>query len=177
MDHTEDFSFPRINDTFSHNIDSPPLWNLSPATSPNPYQLGNKGEQQKNDSFGGAKVMIAQDKAQRKSFSCVEKGMRRIQLDDDDDDEEEEKMDLLWEDFNEELCSSTTTTTGSATSSSSREGVEFKTNNINGALIPTTNNNKPPPGGGMVVIVRVMKKLFSVKNSQGKSRRKSRMIL
>lgn len=153
---TEDFSFPRINDTCAHNIDSPPLWNLSPAASPNPYQ-GNKREE--NDCFG--EKLIAE--SQRKSFSCVEIGRKRFGLD-DDDDEQEDKMDLLWEDFNEELSS----TTGSATSSS-REGVELrcgpslavaKTNN--GKLVPTKNKHS------MVVIVKVLKKLFSINNVQGK---------
>ncbi|TKY46147.1 hypothetical protein E2542_SST28183 [Spatholobus suberectus] len=156
---TEEFSFPRISDTCAHNIDSPPLWNLSPAASPNPYQ-GNKGGA--NKCFG-AKIVA---EARRKSFSNVENVRKRIGL-----EEGEDRMDLLWEDFNEELYS---TTTGSATSSS-REVVEFrcapaltvaKTNN--GALLPT--KNKP----GMVVIVKVMKKLFSINNFQGKSRKRVR---
>lgn len=160
---TEDFSFPRISDTCPHNIDSPPLWNLSPASSPNPY---NKGE---NKNCFGEKL-VAQ--AQRKSFSCVENGKKRIGLD-DDDAEEGDRMDLLWEDLNlnEELSSSTT---GSATSSS-REGAEFKcapmltvAKNNKGALLPT--KNKP----GMVVIVNVMKRLFFTKNSQRKSRNRVR---
>ncbi|KAK7315484.1 hypothetical protein VNO77_34034 [Canavalia gladiata] len=159
---TEEFSFPRISDTCAYNIDSPPLWTLSPAASPNPYQ-GNKGGE--NECFG-AKLVA---EARRKSFSSIENRRKRIGLDNDNDDDEKDKMDLLWEDFNEELSS---TTTGSATSSS-REVVEFrcapptltvaKTNN--GALLPP--KNKP----GMVVIVKVMKKLFSINNSQGKSRR------
>ena len=158
---TDDFSFPRISDTHAHNIDSPPLWNLSPAASPNPYQRNKGGE---DDCFG--EKLTAQ--VQRKSFSCVENGRQRIRLDDDDDDD---KMDLLWEDFNEELYS---TTTGSATSSS-REVVEFRcapastvAKANDGALIPT--KNKP----SMVVIVKVLKKLFSVNNAQRKPRRRVR---
>ncbi|RDX80021.1 hypothetical protein CR513_39475, partial [Mucuna pruriens] len=148
---TEEFSFPRINDTCAHNIDSPPLWNLSPAASPNPYQGKKKGE---NDCFG-AKLVA---ESQRKSFSYVENVRKRIGL-----EEEEDRMDLLWEDFNEELYS---TTTGSATSSS-REVVEFRcasaltvAKSNDGALFPT--RNKP----GMVLIVKVIKKLFSINNSQ-----------
>ncbi|XP_027348634.1 uncharacterized protein LOC113860166 [Abrus precatorius] len=159
---TEEFSFPRITDTCAHNIDSPPLWNLSPAASPNPYQE-KKGEE---SECMGAKLAA---EARRKSFSYVENCRKRIGLC-NDYEEELDRMDLLWEDFNEELS----TTTGSATSSS-REVVEFrcappltvaKTNNS--ALIPT--KNKP----GMVVIVKVMKKLFSINNSQGKSRKRGR---
>ncbi|XP_020221907.1 uncharacterized protein LOC109804484 [Cajanus cajan] len=149
---TEEFSFPRINDTCAHNIDSPPLWNLSPAASPNPYQ-GIKGEE---NEFFRAKLVA---EAQRKSFSYVENCRKKIGL----EEEEDERMDLLWEDLNEELY----TTTGSATSSS-REVVEFRcvpsltvANANKGALLPT--RNKP----GMVVIVKVIKKLFSINNSQG----------
>uniref|UniRef100_I1JD79 Uncharacterized protein n=1 Tax=Glycine max TaxID=3847 RepID=I1JD79_SOYBN len=150
---TEEFSFPRISDTCAHNIDSPPLWNLSPAASPNPYYQGNKRVE--NECFG-AKLVAAE--AHRKSFSYVENRKKRFGL-----EEDENRMDMLWEDFNEELYS----TTGSATSSS-REVVELryapaltvaKTNNS--SLLPTK-NNKP----GMVVIVKVMKKLFSINNSR-----------
>ncbi|KAK7380607.1 hypothetical protein VNO78_33122 [Psophocarpus tetragonolobus] len=146
---TEEFSFPRISDNCAHNIDSPPLWNLSPAASPI-----------SNECYG-AKLVA---EAHRKSFSYVE-SRKRFGLEEEEDD----RMDLLWEDFNEELYS-TTTTTGSATSSSSREVVEFrcapslsvvaKANNTNRSLISTKNK------AGMVVIVKVMKKLFSINNSQ-----------
>ena len=61
---TKEFNFPRISHTCAHNIDSLPLWNLSPATSPNPYYEGNKrGE---NECFG-AKLVAPE--AHRKSFS------------------------------------------------------------------------------------------------------------
>ncbi|QCD94293.1 hypothetical protein DEO72_LG5g2376 [Vigna unguiculata] len=159
---TEEFSFPRITDTCSHTIDSPPLWNLSPAASPNPYQGNRRGE---NDCFGAAKLVA---EVHRKSFSCVEN--RRKKNGFEEEEEEEEKMDLLWEDFNEELYS--TTTTGSATSSS-REVVEFR-NAHELTLAKTTHNsllhptkNKP----AMVVIVKIFKKLFSIHNSQGRSRK------
>ncbi|CAJ1948006.1 unnamed protein product [Sphenostylis stenocarpa] len=157
---TEEFSFPRITDTCSHNIDSPPLWNLSPAASPNPYQGSKRAE---NDCFG-AKLVA---EVHRKSFSCVEDRRKKIGL----DEEEEDKMDLLWEDFNEELYS---TTTGSATSSS-REVVELRcaqgltvAKSSNSHLLPTKNK------AAMLVIVKVMKKLFSIHNSQGRSRKKVR---
>lgn len=153
---TEEFSFPRISDTCSHNIDSPPLWNLSPAASPNPYQGSRRGE---NDCFG-AKLVA---EVHRKSFSYVENRRGKNGF-----EEEEDKMDLLWEDFNEQLYS---TTTGSATSSS-REVVEFRcaqeltvAKTCHNGLLPS--KNKP----AMVVIVKVIKKLFSIHNSQGRSRK------
>ncbi|XP_014509696.1 uncharacterized protein LOC106768848 [Vigna radiata var. radiata] len=163
---TEEFSFPRISDTCSHNIDSPPLWNLSPAASPNPYHGNTRRE---NDCFGAAKLVA---EVHRKSFSCVENRRKRNGFEDEEEEEEEEeKMDLLWEDFNEELYS-TTTTTGSATSSS-REVVEFRSaheltlakTTQNSLLHPT--KNKP----AMVVIVKIFKKLFSIHNSHGRSRK------
>ncbi|MED6120811.1 hypothetical protein PIB30_024377 [Stylosanthes scabra] len=167
---TDEFSFPRISDTHAHTIDSPPLWNLSPAASPNPYQR-NKGED--DGDFFGAKLI---SQVQRKSFSSVEN--RRQQRSFLDDDEEEEKMDLLWEDFNEELMYSSTT--GSSATSSSREVVEFRcatptssrfSNNNNGALVPASKNMNRP---SMVVIVKVLKKIFSVNNYQKKPRRRVR---
>ncbi|MED6132539.1 hypothetical protein PIB30_019865 [Stylosanthes scabra] len=166
---TDEFSFPRISDTHAHTIDSPPLWNLSPAASPNPYQR-NKGEEDEGDFFGAK--LISQ--VQRKSFSSVEnRRQQRTLL----DDEEEEKMDLLWEDFNEELMYSSTTT-GSSATSSSREVVEFRCAtptssrfSNNGALVPASKNMNRP---SMVVIVKVLKKIFSVNNYQKKQRRRVR---
>ncbi|CAL0333388.1 unnamed protein product [Lupinus luteus] len=162
----EDFSFPGINDTCSHNIDSPPLWNLSPSPSPNPYQ--RKKEEKENDLFG--EKLIAH--GQRKSFSCIEIGRKRIELDDGDD--HEDKMDLLWEDFNEELYS----TTGSSTCSS-REVVEFRS--CAQALIVSKNKSKTnalvstKSGSSMVVIVKVLKKFFSINNNvQGRQRKSVR---
>ena len=150
---TEDFSFPRICDNCAYGIDSPPLWNLSPAGSPNPYQVlreGNKGDDGK-DCF---EPKVA-SKGQR--ISCVQYGKKRMGL-----DSEEDPMDLLWEGFNEEL----TSTIGAATSSS-REVVEFRCGTANGALVQTT--NRP----GMVVIVKVLKKLFFLNNSHGKPRKRA----
>ncbi|XP_057732177.1 uncharacterized protein LOC130947491 [Arachis stenosperma] len=144
---TEDFSFPRISENYSyHGIDSPPLWNLSPATaSPNPY----KGNYDKEHCFE-TKVVTSNKR---------ERG-------------EEDQMDLLWEDFNEEL---TATTIGSASAVSfSTELVEFRcataftlAKKSNGALVHSSNNRH-----GMVVIVKVLKKLFFNNNSHGKSTRR-----
>ncbi|XP_028805792.1 uncharacterized protein LOC114760674 [Neltuma alba] len=155
----QDFSFPTINDSYSFSIDSPPLWNLSPATSPNPY--------------GG---LIRE--SQRKSFSCIEIG-RPVRNEEEQEDEEKQKMDLLWEDFNEELSSSRA---NGSSSSSSREQAEFRTvskrrnsYDSDSLIVPSkngrnkgSNNNKP----GMVVLVKVLKKLFSVNNSLGKPRKR-----
>ena len=164
----DDFSFPRISETCSCNIDSPPLWNLSPATSPNPYKVARDENRElrgaEKDSFESRFIKIGQ----RKSFSHFGRGGQRFG---EDDDEEEEKMDSLWEDFNEELSS---TTTGSATSSS-REAVELRcgpplklARNSNGALVST--KNKP----SMVAVVKVLRKFFSLNNSPAKPRKRLR---
>ncbi|KAK7343822.1 hypothetical protein VNO77_12867 [Canavalia gladiata] len=143
---TEDFSFPRISDTCAYSFHSPPLWNLSP-----------KGSLEK-DCFG-AKLI---SKGQRKSFSCVQNGKKTTVVDD-----EEVPMDLLWEVFNEEFSSKS----GFATSSS-KEMVQFrsatalKVANTSGSFLQT----KYRPS--MVVIVKVLKRLFSSNNSQGKSRKR-----
>ncbi|CAJ2629703.1 unnamed protein product [Trifolium pratense] len=88
---TEDFSFPRINDTFSYIIDSPPLWNQSSTSSNGSYQhvLGD----QKN-----CHEENLDPKGQRKSFSSIQNGKKITR-----EDDEEVPMDLLWEVFNEEV--------------------------------------------------------------------------
>lgn len=138
---TQDFSFPKINETCIHIIDSPPLWNLS---------------QQERDEKEWSK-------GQRKSFSSVQGGKKETGFED-----EEVSMDLLWEVFNEELSSKTKFST-----TSSRELVEFKCTTA--LTIAKTNSaallqskNRP----NMMVIVRVLKKLFSVNNSQGNPTRR-----
>ncbi|KAL5173499.1 hypothetical protein HKD37_16G046033 [Glycine soja] len=157
---TEEFSFPRISDTCAHNIDSPPLWNLSPAASPNPYYQGNKrGE---NECFG-AKLVAAE--VHRKSFSCVENSRKRFGLEEDED-----RMDMLWEDFNEELYSTTTTVSATSSLRELRYAPALTVAKTNNSSLFPTKNNKP----SMVVIVRVMRKLFSINNSQGKSRNRAR---
>ncbi|KAI4352853.1 hypothetical protein L6164_007065 [Bauhinia variegata] len=164
---TEDFSFPAISDTHPCAIDSPPLWNLSPVGSPIPYPVFSEGKREKRsyeeDCFEAKFVT----RSQRRSFSYIQNRQRRSGEDYEDHDEED-KMDMLWEDFNEELS----LTTGSATSSS-REVVELRYPSLlkvskanNGALV--SSKNKP----GMVMLVKVLKKLFSLSNSQGKPRKR-----
>ncbi|KAF5725625.1 hypothetical protein HS088_TW23G00351 [Tripterygium wilfordii] len=68
---SEDFTFP----TFTADVDSPPLWRLSPAASPSrPASNEQSMENKIGRSHNG-------------------------------EEDEEEKMDMLWEDFNEELLS------------------------------------------------------------------------
>ncbi|MED6187443.1 hypothetical protein PIB30_076499 [Stylosanthes scabra] len=143
---TEDFSFPRILGNYScHGIDSPPLWNLSPATaSPNPY----KGDYEKVNCFESKIVPSNKGK-----------------------NGEEDQMDLLWEDFNEELTP--TTIRYASDISSSRELVEFRcttaftfAKKTNGALVQGNKNRQ-----GLVVIAKVVKKLF-FNNSHGKPTRR-----
>ncbi|KAE9621107.1 hypothetical protein Lalb_Chr01g0010021 [Lupinus albus] len=148
---SEDFSFPRINDTSSaYNIDSPPLWNLSPSSSPNPYHA------KQNDSLGHKLIV----RGQKKSFSCIDIGRKIIGL---DDNVHEDKMDLLWEDFNDQLSSKN----GSATEF--RSWAKSLTVSKTNALVPT--KNKP----STVVIVKVLKKLFSINNNlHGRQRKRVR---
>ncbi|CAK8573246.1 unnamed protein product [Lathyrus sativus] len=132
---TEDFTFPRINDTFSYIIDSPPLWNSSSTSS-----SSKKGDsyEEKLDSKG-----------QRKSFSSsIQNGKKSTR---ELEDEEVVPMDLLWEVFNEEVVEYSSLTIG---------------NTAKNALVHT--KNKP----GMLEMLKVLKKLFSINNSHGKSRRR-----
>ncbi|KAL5069591.1 hypothetical protein RYX36_020478 [Vicia faba] len=132
---TEDFTFPRINDTFPYIIDSPPLWTSSSTSS-----SSKKGDfyEENLDSKG-----------QRKSFSSIQKGKKSTR---ELEDEEVVPMDLLWEVFNE-------------------EGVEYRSltigNTTNNSLIHHA-KNKP----SMLEMLKVLKKLFSINISHGKSRRR-----
>jgi len=112
---TEDFSFPKINDTYSYIIDSPPLWNSSSTTSSN-----NSYQQVLRDQKYCYEENLV-SKGQRKSFSSIQNGKKtRRELED-----EEVPMDLLWEVFNEDV-------------------VEYRSltiDNTNNALIQT--KNKP----------------------------------
>ncbi|CAL0328533.1 unnamed protein product [Lupinus luteus] len=140
---TEDFTFPRISDTSAFNIDSPPLWNLSSASSPNPCHA------KQNDCLEGKLIL----NGQMKSHSCIEFGRKIVGLDHD----QEHRMDLLWEDFNEQLSSKT----GSDTEFRSwAQGLTVaKTKSKTNALVPT--KNKP----SMEMIVKVLKKLFSINSN------------
>ncbi|GAU15930.1 hypothetical protein TSUD_41530 [Trifolium subterraneum] len=139
---TEDFSFPRINDTFSYNIDSPPLWNQSSTSSNGSYQHVLR------DQKNCYEENLEESKGQRrKSFSSIQENGKQITSEDD----EEVPMDLLWEVFNEEVIEYRSLRIGNIT---------------NNAIIQT--KNKP----SMLVMLKVLKKLFFINNSHGKPRRR-----
>jgi hypothetical protein len=139
---TEDFSFPRINDTFSYIIDSPPLWNQSSTSSSNnSYQhvlIDQKDCYEENLDYSKGQ--------RRKSFSSIQNGKKITR-----EDDEEVPMDLLWEVFNEDVVEYRSLRIGNIT---------------NNALIQT--KNKP----SMLVMLKVLKKLFFINNSHGKPRRR-----
>ncbi|KAJ7973943.1 Glutamate-1-semialdehyde 2,1-aminomutase 1 [Quillaja saponaria] len=168
---TEEFSFPAIGETNPCSIDSPPLWNLSPAASPNSYHIETEKEEARkysSDSKEDKEDCFAQKLNkynQRHSFSCVENSLKGLGGDD-----EEDKMDLLWEDFNEELSS----TTGSATTSS-RDMVELGC--VQALTMSKTSgagfSNRKPAG---MVILKVLKKLFLLHNSHLKTKKSVRQV-
>lgn len=173
---TEDFSFPTmIGDNYPCSIDSPPLWHLSPAASPNSCydQENNKEEEEEEDeeeeeeedSFAPKPIQ----NTQRRSFSNVEGGKKT--LNDEKEDDGEEKMDMLWEDFNEELCR--TSCSSRSNTSSSRDNM-VKLGCVK-AMAATPQNpgtalstRKP----GMLVMVKVLKKLFLLQNFHRKHTRR-----
>lgn len=131
---TEDFTFPRINDTFPYIIDSPPLWNSSSTSS-----SSKKGDFYEENS---------DSKNQRKSFSSsIQNGTKSREL----EDEEVVPMDLLWEVFNEEVVEYRSLKNGQTTKNGL---VHIK--------------NKP----SMLEMLKVLKRLFSINNSHGKSTRR-----
>ncbi|KAK6257896.1 hypothetical protein QUC31_001355 [Theobroma cacao] len=157
MASTEEFSFPTTAALYPCGIDSPPLWRLSPAASPDVF-LDRKAKEcstrEEEDCFPDRPEKKHQE---RKSFSYVEKGSKvsskKVAAED-----EEEKMDLLWEDFNEEL----------PTSRSSRSSGDMVELGCAQALKLSKNNAAmfPPRRPGMLVFMRVLRKLFLVHNSQ-----------
>ncbi|OMO94557.1 hypothetical protein COLO4_16292 [Corchorus olitorius] len=140
----EDFSFPTTADLFPCGIDSPPLWRLSPAASPDVFLDRKSKQEEEEDCF----LDIVEDKdhdqdQERRSISYVERSKKVVA------EEEEEKMDLLWEDFNEEL----------ATSGSSKEALKLSETNAASAMFA------PRRPAGMLVFMRVLRKLFLLHTS------------
>ncbi|XP_021895994.1 uncharacterized protein LOC110813247 [Carica papaya] len=160
---TEEFSFPTITDC---GIDSPPLWHLSPAASPDSFhqQIGDKlrAGREENNGFAASNSEPTRGNKQRKSFSYFGKYSSMVS-----DDEVEEKMDMLWEDFNEELKRSY---------SSRKESNSFPSGGDKNMKVNVIDLKLSKTGAGaamisprkpsLLVFIKVMKKLFLLHNSQ-----------
>ncbi|XVF29980.1 hypothetical protein REPUB_Repub16aG0018000 [Reevesia pubescens] len=156
---TEEFSFPTTTDLYPCGIDSPPLWRLSPAASPDVFldrkakDCSTTEEEEEEVCFPGR----PDEHEERKSFSYVEKGSKLSKKVVGED--EEEKMDLLWEDFNEELPRSR------SSSSSGDHMVELGC----GQALKLSKNNAPmfsPRRTSMLVFMKALRRLFLLHNSQ-----------
>ncbi|WCJ44134.1 hypothetical protein M5689_024822 [Euphorbia peplus] len=178
---TEDFSFPTFTDALSSAVDSPPLWSLSPAVSPDSShstKTSSRNQQEeecKPDNF----FPSGNDSKRRKSFSWIERsssssaarGHKKGCKEDQDN-----KMDMLWEDFNDDLIiSSFKKRTSSDDSfinymgscvhlkSSSAAASTAANNNLrlskNGKLQQHRMNNKSR-SSGFVMFIKVLKKLI-----------------
>ncbi|EEF35571.1 uncharacterized protein LOC8262733 [Ricinus communis] len=173
----DDFTFPIFaTDPFSSGVDSPSLWHLSPAASPD-HSCHAKPEQEQEREQGQEDSDQEEDfqdcfplykPAQRKSFSWEEKGSKYGEVDDGDD--KEEKMDMLWEDFNEEITSlkrsQSTSRFDSDHDMANRVGCvhqlqSVKLNKTSTAMV----SPKKPATAGFVVFIKVLKKLFLLHNS------------
>ncbi|KAL9449460.1 hypothetical protein AB3S75_011399 [Citrus x aurantiifolia] len=147
-----EFSFPIITETHPSSIDSPPLWHLSPAASPNHNSSYNKLS---NEEYC----------KQRKSCSNIDTYHYKTE-----GDQEENKMDILWEDyFNEEVS-----TMEAIKSSGGDHSVELGRvralklcKNWNGAIFSAA--KKP----SIVVFMKVLKKLFLLNNNSHHRRPRS----
>ncbi|OAY58593.1 hypothetical protein MANES_02G191100v8 [Manihot esculenta] len=171
---TEDFSFPTFTDTTSSAIDSPPLWRLSPAASPDSSHT--KAEEEDSDQEDDYQFCFPTHKpTQRKSFSWVEHGGRAANLNDEED--KEEKMDMLWEDFNEEL--SIKRSRSSSRFDSNHHHLHRtvnmgrvhqlqslrSSNKTSSAMVSPRKNTPATSTAGFVVFMKVLKKLFLLHNS------------
>jgi len=169
---TEDFTFPIFTDPFSCSIDSPPLWCLSPAASPDhPYheetskESSTEGEEsdQEEESYKDCfPTEPINHLTPRKSFSSVEELGKLVRRNGNRNDKEE-KMDMLWEDFNteERLPRS---------HSSSRLDSETVSMGCVEALRMSKPNNGAtaifsPRKPGLVVVMKVLKRFFLLHNS------------
>ncbi|CAK7323573.1 unnamed protein product [Dovyalis caffra] len=164
---TEDFTFPIFTDPFSCSIDSPPLWCLSPAPSPDPYhedtskESSTEGEESDQEVYKDCFPTEAiKYLTERKSLSSVEdlgaaasKLVRR--------NDKEEKMDLLWEDFNtdEKLTRSH--------SSSRLDSGKVNMGCVEALRLSKPNGTAifPPRKPGLDVFVKVLKRLFLLHSS------------
>ncbi|XP_052203054.1 uncharacterized protein LOC127808518 [Diospyros lotus] len=149
-----DFTFPATADAPPRLLDSPPLWHSSSTPS-----------------CHGQRKALATNNAiarRRKSFSYAERGLKG-------DDEEEDKMDMLWEDFDDSkgACYGSGMEPAEVTSPG-RVAAEL---GCAGAL-----NKLSKRGGGgavfsgkkpsAVVLVKVLKKLFLLRNYTQRSVKK-----
>lgn len=173
---SEEFTFPIIsNDTSPATIDSPPLWHLSPASSPEPYFHHRKEEN---------KFLCIQ----RKSCSDIPNpNSNQDEEEDQEEEEKDEKMDVLWEDFNEELYKAKSTNLEefshdmvemgcvqalklSSSSSSKANGVIFSSSSS------TSKNGNGNKAGNMLVFMKVLKKLFLLQHHHQQQQHHHRSI-
>ena len=155
---TEEFSFP----TTACGIDSPPLWSLSPAASPDVFLDRKAKECSTREEEEGEEEDCFPDgpdnHQERKSFSNLEKSSKLSGKVVDEDEDEEEKMDLLWEDFNEELPRRRSSRfSGDTVELGCSQTLKLSKNNA--AMFS-------PRRPGMLVFMRVLRKLFLLHNSQ-----------
>ncbi|GLT58761.1 hypothetical protein SLA2020_316290 [Shorea laevis] len=155
---TEEFSFPTITDSYPCGIDSPPLWHLSPAASPDAFRDKSSKEGEKRVKEEDDRESFETEEKHRKSCSYVEKGSkvsRRVGY----TEVGEEKMDLLWEDFNEELSRSCSSRMGSSGCSS--DMVELGC--VQPLQLSKTNGGMfSPKKPSIVVFFKSFRKLFLV---------------
>ncbi|KAL9382493.1 hypothetical protein Peur_025528 [Populus x canadensis] len=167
---TEDFTFPIFTDPVSCSIDSPPLWCLSPAASPDPYheetskESSTEGEERDQVFKNSFPTEPIKHLTQGKSFSRKEElGSAASELvrRNGSLNDKEEKMDMLWEDFNTEE----TLTRSHSSSRLDSEAVHMgcvkalRLSKPNGTAIISA--RKP----GLVVFMKELKSLFLIHNS------------
>ncbi|KAG4183576.1 hypothetical protein ERO13_A09G117400v2 [Gossypium hirsutum] len=165
---TEEFSFPTSTDLYPCSIDSPPLWRLSPAASPDVF-LHSKGKQEE-DCFPVSQRADEDDHQERKSKSHEDhNGWKQSDkgVAEDEDEDEEEKMDMLWEDFNEEELPRS-----GSSSRCSEDMVEMGCGGGHSLKLSKTNAgmfSQSPRRAGMLVFMRVLRKFFLLHNSHRSS--------
>ncbi|KAA8538615.1 hypothetical protein F0562_028191 [Nyssa sinensis] len=153
---TEDFTFPTITDTPPRFIDSPPLWRSASATFRH-EETERRGPTAEGENVSPQQTIIKY--GQRKSFSCIESGVKTL-TEDASEDDEEEKMDMLWEEcFNEELSKKF----GSGPDSDMSPGRMVEFGCVHALKLSKTGVSGKRPT--VVVFMKFLKKLFLLHNS------------
>ncbi|XP_038899254.1 uncharacterized protein LOC120086596 [Benincasa hispida] len=163
----DDFSFPTALEPLSRcGIDSPPLWRLSPATSPISYR------QQTSCDWNFRDTAADGGNSDRFPSGRFTASLQRRRFSSDAEEEEEtaaaaaEKMDVLWENFNEELSRSRRSRLMKTAEMEEIEIVKTRRRmtelNLSETSGTVTTTRKAT---GKTAFVKVLKKLFLIHNN------------
>lgn len=154
---SEDFSFPKINYPLPNFAISPSLWRVSSLVYPDSHDAGEAREEVDVSRRTFSFCCQNEDKLSKKECG-------------------EEKMDMLWEDFNEEIERVVSNSSmkeeqeekKGAVKLSSRHGCRSSEKMVELCCVQAlkmSNSGRSSRSTSIVVVMKVLKKLFFLKNS------------